>query len=657
MGKRPAAGRGIFYTRDSLGRHETTPAEYINWARRTAAQHGLAFDGTAEGIEALIRSGRSQDGDIFLDHGVTGNQLSRAGLDALIQTALTDPGVSHVMIPHRDRFARPDDPIDALRLEAVLRGDGLTLVFMDKVVPPLVPGQRRDLAELIADVLDYDQAGKFRRELAQKIIASQLALAKGGYSTGGRPPYAFRRWLVRGDGTPVRQLVEGEYVKMSGHHVVWLPGPEPEPKLAVVRRILEMLETMPASRVAAILTAEGVPTPDAGRTRTDRGVKHPTSGVWNQPTVMSIARNPLLRAVVSYGRRSMGDQLRFSPEGPRILAEADLRPDGKPKVVSNPESARLEAPARFEPLVDPARHDRLLRTLDDRAGTQRGKPRSRHPEQNPLGSRVFDMACGWPLYRQPYNGGFRYVCGLYQQSHAAQCKHNLVDGPTATRFLLGCVRQRVLRPSFRSKLEAKLRAIAARELCGPRPDQAVESRRAALAEARGKRERSAQNLALAEDEAQYRAVAAVFEQLRREEQALEAGLRQLEQDATRTLDVEAEVQAALGALDGMAELAGDPTNLGAIGELFRRLNVRLFVSFREERPKQRVVNRVAGGVVTFGATPPPVPLYEGPTGRRALEGRLAKEAGLGVAAGPALPAPPGGQAVQSLGNVSRGDRI
>src|SRR5262245_9425835 len=99
---------------------------------------------------------------------------------------------------------------------------------------------------------------------------------------------------------------------MAGHHVVWLPGPEEE--LDGVRRILTMLETMPASRVAAALTAEGVPTPDADRTRTDRGVRHRTSGVWHQQTVVNVARNPLLLAVTAYGRRSMGDQLRFSPE-------------------------------------------------------------------------------------------------------------------------------------------------------------------------------------------------------------------------------------------------------------------------------------------------------------------------------------------------------
>jgi len=655
MIKRPTSGSALFYTRDSGGKHETTPGEYVLWARRAAALHGVAFTGTPERIEAMIRSGRSQDGDLFIDYGIGGNLLSRAGLDALIQTALNDPSVTHILIPRRDRFARPDDPLDALRLEAVLRGGGLTLVFMDKVVPPLVRGQRRDLAELIADVLDYDQAGKFRRELAQKIITSQLALAKAGFSTGGRPPYGFRRWLVRGDGAPVRQLLDGEYVKMSAHHVVWLPGPDEE--LAVIRRILTMLETMPASRVAARLTAEGVPTPDAGRTRVDGGVRHRTSGAWNQPTITNIARNPLLRAVMAYGRRSMGDQLRYSAEGPRTLGDDDLRADGKPKVVTNPVSARLEGPPRFEPLVDRVDHERLLRTLDERAGTQRGKPRSRDSERNPLGSRVFDLSCGWPLYRQPYNGMFRYVCGRYMQSHGAECKHNVVDGPTATRFVLGCVRQRVLNPAFRSKLEAKIREIAEHELGGPRPERGVASKRASLAEVSRRRDRAAQNMAMAEDQTQYRAVAAVFDQLRREEQALEAELRQLEREAAPAVDIDAEVGAALAALDDLGELAADPTNLGAIGELFRRLNVRLFLSFREERPKKRVVNRVAGGVVTFGATAPPVALYEGPTGRRALKGRPEAETGQGLAASPALPALSGEQDDSSLGTVSRGERI
>ena len=87
-------------------------------------------------------------------------------------------------------------------------------------------------------------------------------------------------------------------MRMAGHHVVWLPTAVAE--LKVIRRILEMLETMPASRVAAQLTAEGIPSPDAGRWRKDRGIKHPVSGVWHQTTVVNIARNKLLVAVASF---------------------------------------------------------------------------------------------------------------------------------------------------------------------------------------------------------------------------------------------------------------------------------------------------------------------------------------------------------------------
>jgi hypothetical protein len=161
---------------------------------------------------------------------------------------------------------------------------------------------------------------------------------------------------------------------------------------------------MPATHMARTLTAEGVPAPDAGRMRSDAGVRHETSGVWHGTTVVAIARHPINVALVPYGRRSMGDRLRFSPDGPRELEEDDYRPDEKPKVVRNPDEQAVTRPAAFDPLIDPDRHRGLMHVLDGRAGTQRGKPRSRTPAANPLGTRVFDMDCSWPMYRQPYNG-------------------------------------------------------------------------------------------------------------------------------------------------------------------------------------------------------------------------------------------------------------
>ena len=419
-------GRGLFYTRDSGGKHEMTPTEYVAWAQREARNLGVSFSGTSPGITKMIRSGSFHDGDLFLDYGVKGNILSRDGLNALLAELQRDPNISHVFIPRRDRLARPDNPLDGVRLENVIRGTDTTVVYTTGSHCPIARGSRQQIGDLITSLVDFDKSGEDRRQLAQKILDAQVGLAKLGFSSGGRPSFGFRRWLAKLDGTPVRELSEGERVRMEGHHVVWLPHNE---EIPVVKRILEMLETMPAARVAAQLTAEGIPSPDAGRRRTDNGVRHQVSGVWHGTTIINIARNPLLLAVVAYGRRSMGDQLRFSANGPRELTDADFRADDKPKVIRNAESEYVTGDAKFEPCVaDLEKHQKLIEKLNDRAGRQRGKPRSQDRENNPLGCRVFDMACGWPMYRAPYTQSYRYKCGCYMQSHGAKCAHNTVDG-------------------------------------------------------------------------------------------------------------------------------------------------------------------------------------------------------------------------------------
>lgn len=76
MRARSEKGRALFYTRDSGGRHEMTPAEYLGWAQRKAVELGLSFDGTPQAIGEMIRTGQARRGDIFLDYGVAGHLLS-----------------------------------------------------------------------------------------------------------------------------------------------------------------------------------------------------------------------------------------------------------------------------------------------------------------------------------------------------------------------------------------------------------------------------------------------------------------------------------------------------------------------------------------------------------------------------------------------------
>ncbi len=137
--KRSTRGRGLFHTWDSGGKHEMTPAKYVEWAIDQASKYGVAFRGTPAQIKSMIREGEFADGDLFLDFNVKGNLLSRDGLDALRAEISRDQSVSHLFIPKRDRLARPDDPLDGVQLEERnSRTAGITIVFMDRVVAPII---------------------------------------------------------------------------------------------------------------------------------------------------------------------------------------------------------------------------------------------------------------------------------------------------------------------------------------------------------------------------------------------------------------------------------------------------------------------------------------------------------------------------------------
>lgn len=168
MSSRPKAGRGVFYSRDSGGEHETTPAEYVLWAARRAADLKVTFTGTPVQIEGVIRNRQFKRDDLFFDYCVKGNIFQRDGLDALLAEVREDATISHVFIPRRDRLVRPEDAMEGVELESRLLYAGVSVVYMKGVIAPQKRG-RRELGETISALVDFDHAGKERFELAQKI--------------------------------------------------------------------------------------------------------------------------------------------------------------------------------------------------------------------------------------------------------------------------------------------------------------------------------------------------------------------------------------------------------------------------------------------------------------------------------------------------------
>ncbi|MFT5328491.1 MAG: hypothetical protein ACI8P0_006404 [Planctomycetaceae bacterium] len=647
-------GSGLFYTRDSGGKHETTPGEYVKWARRRATELNVTFNPTVADIESMILDEEAIRGDLYLDYEVAGDELSRVGLNALLTRAVSDEKVSHVFIPRRDRLARPGDAIDAVKMENVLRQNGLTIVFMDQFLSPIQTGRRPDVAEQLIALIDYNAAGKFPRDLSEKMVYCQVALAKEGFSTGGRPPFAFDRWLVRRDGERIRQLQDGEIMRMAGHHVVWLPADDE--RLSLALRIRDMLLTTPATQIAKILNAEGIPSPDAGRFRKDNGVRHEVSGLWHAPTIVNIGRNPLLAAVVRYGLRSMGKFNRFTTDGPRELTDADIRADGKPKVIRNGDDEHIFSQALFEPVVSLEDHESLNQVIDKRAGTQRGKPRSRDPKRNPLGARIYDIDCTWPMYRVQQGKSFRYKCGLYQQSHGQYCDHNHVDGPTATHFVLSSIQQRLLSPALLPKLEARLQELAERDQnndAGPSVVREVQRIRSEISQITIKIDRVQNNLALADGEDEYRAVSAVFKKLHAQKNLLEKSLAVADAESNRSVDSDSDIAEAVDAAEYLADLAASDDGLASATELFEATDARLFLAFQKVRQGKRELNRLKRGIVVFGNAEDPIEKYSGPT----TPAKVKRKSPVGMKNKKAPKTTNSGEEAKSLRNANRDDRI
>ncbi|WP_207397512.1 recombinase family protein [Bremerella alba] len=511
------------------------------------------------------------------------------------------------------------------------------------------------MAQLMLGLVDFDRAGADRRDLARKIIMAQIRLAERGYSTGGRPSFGFRRSLVTEQGELVRHLQDGERVRMRGCHVVWQPD---ENKIDLVRRILGLLKNNPANRVARMLNDEGIPSPDSGRFRTDNGVRHMVSGKWNGTTITGIARNPLLVAINAYGRRSMGDQLRLSSDGVRELEETDFREDEQPKVIRNPSDLHVTGQGTFDPVVDPEAHKALIQDLDRRGATQRAIPRSRNPKMNPLGGRVYDMDCGWLMYRAPYTGSFRYKCGLYDLSHGQQCRHNTIKGPEATAFLLSCIRQRLLAPGLWQKLRERLKRIADREAGTGQDDSRIAMIKKKQLEVQEELKAVTKSLARAGDRPDlFEAMTSEFDELKTQEKNLASQMNELKAKASVDSQDIAEVEKALELVLNLTELADSKMDDFELPrQLFDLTNVRLFVQFQEVQQGKRTVNQLAGGVVTFGAAEPPIEIYSGPTNRKFVKGRRKNHRNGNPRRKPELESAYPTEENTSLGNRSRGDR-
>ncbi len=187
--------------------------------------------------------------------------------------------------------------------------------------------------------------------------------------------------------------------------------------------------------IATRLNELGFPSPDAGQTRTEKGVIHALSGKWQATTVKNILTNPRIAGRQEYGRRSEGRLRRTSRGGPRRLSRAERRvahrgKKPRSKLQLNRPEDRIGHEGGFEPLIPYDEWLLLVERSRRRGATQEGKRRPKQVRRYALGTRVFDQTdgCGHPLYGKMRDGKPEYMCGRYMKTRGHECHSNSVDG-------------------------------------------------------------------------------------------------------------------------------------------------------------------------------------------------------------------------------------
>ena len=615
MKSRPK-NRALMYERRSDDGQEASFKQQFDWAKAKSEAVGVPFRGTYADIEEMQRRKLHNLRDIYIDDAVSGGDLTRPGLRKFLDDAVKDKTVSHVYVFKRDRLGRPQNLLEMMHIERELISHGVTLVTHDKTYTP-EDVKHNEAIYLLGGIVEYQEHGKFSPRLGDRIVFVQQSMAARGLSTGGRAPYGFGRALVGPDDTVVQWLEDGENIRRIGHHVRFLA--RDELKIGVWCMILEWRATGDScKKIAARLNEMGIPSPDAGRVRHDHGSSHRVTGKWHQNTVRDLCSNPIIAGIKEYGRRSEGRYRRVGVGGPRELEEHDLRADGQPKLLENPEDVRVRAASGGDAKFDPERW-RALQPKKESIDEVRRKngQKANNPDRYPLSTRVIDLTagCGSVMHGIPIGDKLKYACGRYYNSGYTECSHNTVEAAAVTTMLIDALVELVEkaggRKAIRKRLLAKARAEAEQDTIPEEPPALVHLR-GRLAELQDNLATAERRMATEKNEVRYESIAKTFDSLVAEKAVVE---RQIAELAAPQLapavhaTPEEQVDALMATIDDLAALAKDQNANQKIRELVLRLGIFVGLEFEEGRWGKRPIRRLRRGVIAFGEDNLPVPLH------------------------------------------------
>ena len=131
---------------------------------------------------------------VFEDDAITGSDLSREGLRAMVSRVQQDGGIDGVLIWDRNRLARPKDPLEGLLLEREILLAGKEIFYAASGTEV----KRSFLSDLTA-LIEHHQNGDYLRKLSRDSMRGTTSRAQHGFWPGGPIPFGYDRLIVSPD--------------------------------------------------------------------------------------------------------------------------------------------------------------------------------------------------------------------------------------------------------------------------------------------------------------------------------------------------------------------------------------------------------------------------------------------------------------------------
>ena len=436
----------------------------IGYVRRSSDKQDESIEQQRMQLERFAESQGWKLAAVYADDAISGSQLSRPGLDRLLQDATTRDDVQVVVTWDRNRLARPKDPIDGVLLERKFREAGKRVVYAST-------GQESDhsFTSGLVSFIEHHQNGDYLRKLSRDTMRGTLARAKRGLWPGGPIPFGFDRLILDGEtprrivrdqydgsqaildpasGEILEELDKGRRFKKQDHETCSLVPSEPARAEAVGRIFADFAKGVGTRTICNWLNAEGF--------RTSRG------GMFTPQTLIPILENPAYLGRCVYNRRTESKWHRQT--NGRSIERAD---EG---IEKRPQDDWVVVEDAWQPLVDPEVFEAVQQRRAD-AKSRKRHTTGRASRSDYLLSGLFTCGvCGGRMTGTTRTSGKgirtrSYTCCTRNNGHTDRCpKRYSVPAEHIERFILGHIETelRTLAESDRLQelIEAELRRLA-----------------------------------------------------------------------------------------------------------------------------------------------------------------------------------------------------